>query len=337
MSNDPEGSLRDFDDGESAKRVLEFIESLAKSKNTRAFIVGGAVRDHLYSTCHRDNSLLGAVSGKASGTDALRDLDIVIEGDAREFATSANEILRGSLQIFDRFLTAKITHPVAFPGIKEVDFASTRTELYERPGALPTVHLSSLADDLRRRDFSVNALAVPLANASALIKLDTQMSVDTIVDQFGGVEDLKLKKIRVLHERSFIDDPTRLFRAIRYAVRLSFDYEAQTERLFQESVIAQALRSVSAARIYTEVRKILREAKSTEMLLACVQKSLFDNWAPRAALSNAEFVDLIEQLSPDAGGPELLKLICQRDPTAQPQTWGLSLSKKAVSELTGKA
>ncbi len=328
MNSDSDSTTRDFEDADAAKRVLAFVETLAQSRKTRAFIVGGAVRDHLLKCLNRGTDL--------SVIDALRDLDIVIEDDARNFALVANETLNGSLQVFDRFFTAKISHPAAFPGVKEIDFASTRTEIYERPGSLPTVKISTLEDDLRRRDFSINALAVPLSKAASLISLEAPITDESIIDQFGACQDLRLRQLRVLHSKSFIDDPTRLFRAIRYSVRLGFNYDPETGRLFAEAIKSHALKTVSAARIFTEIRKILLESKSAEMLIACVEHSLLDNWTPRLALSNAELVELICNLPAGARENEFLKLICQRDPAAQPQGWGLSLSKKTVKQLMAR-
>ena len=128
-------------------------------------------------------------------------------------------------------------------------FATTRDEAYDAPGALPRVTPTSLAEDLRRRDFTVNAMAVGL----------TGDDVGHLYDPHGGLGDLEAQTIRVLHDHSFRDDPTRLLRAVRYATRLGFALEPETERLAREAVAADALSTVSGARIGADLMVLLAE------------------------------------------------------------------------------
>jgi tRNA nucleotidyltransferase (CCA-adding enzyme) len=181
-----------------------------------AYLVGGTVRD----------LLLGAPTA---------DLDVVVEGELRPLA----EALGGEVTEHERFQTATVRLPEG-----TIDLAQARAESYERPGALPTVRPASLTDDLARRDFAFNAMAVPLEEPERLL------------DPHGGIGDLEQGRIRVLHEGSFRDDPTRALRAARYAARYGFELEARTAELLRETDLA----TVSDDRVAAELRKIAAEA-----------------------------------------------------------------------------
>lgn len=188
-------------------------------------LVGGAVRDLL------------------RGQVPL-DLDVCVDGEAGGIAQAVAERLGGEVEQHDRFGTATLVAP----GVR-VDFARTRRERYEAPGALPEVEPAPLEDDLRRRDFTVNAMAASLAPDS----------LGELVDPLGGREDLEARVIRVLHERSFADDPTRLLRAVRYEARLDAGMDAHTEELAQAAVADGALGTVSGNRLRVELVLLLEE------------------------------------------------------------------------------
>jgi len=190
-----------------------------------AFLVGGAVRD----------LLLGGHPV---------DIDIAIEGDARSAARTLADRVGGSAREYERFGTADVN-----VGGQTLHLVSTREESYDAPGELPRVALASLSEDLRRRDFTVNAMAIGL----------TGDDLGHLYDPHGGLGDLDAKAIRVMHDRSFLDDPTRLLRAVRYATRLGFALEPETERLAREAVAGDALATVSGARIRDELMDLLRE------------------------------------------------------------------------------
>jgi tRNA nucleotidyltransferase (CCA-adding enzyme) len=190
-----------------------------------AYLVGGAVRDLLH----------GAVPN---------DIDIAVEGDARSVGRAVAERLGSDAREYERFGTATVETPGT-----TYNFATTREEVYDSPGELPRVSPAQLADDLRRRDFSINAMAVGL----------TGDDLGHLYDPTGGVADMDAGLVRVLHERSFLDDPTRLLRAVRYAVRLGFALDPETERLAREAVAADALSTVSGARIRDELMDLLGE------------------------------------------------------------------------------
>ncbi len=193
-----------------------------------ALIVGGAVRD----------LLLGGMPG---------DLDLVIEGDAVEAAQRLGEALSGSVTVHDRFGTATVE-----AGGHVYDLATARVESYARPGALPEVRPGTLEDDLLRRDFTVNAIAVAL---------DGRVTAAP-----RALADLDARVLRVLHERSFLDDPTRLLRLVRYATRLGFGLEAETAALADAAVAGGALATVSPTRVGNELRLLLREPSALDAL-----------------------------------------------------------------------
>lgn len=196
--------------------ALEGVGELRRRLAGRqAYLVGGAVRDLLRG-------------------DTRTDLDVVLEGDAVALASTLGLPVR----IHDRFGTVSLE----LGGLR-VDLASARRERYERPGALPLVEPAPLADDLARRDFTVNAMALPL------------FGEPEVIDPFGGLADLEARRLRVLHPLSFQDDPTRALRAARYAARLDFELEPATAALVAEA----NFETVSRERVDAELRRTVTE------------------------------------------------------------------------------
>ena len=181
------------------------------------YVVGGAVRDLL-------------LGGQPV------DLDLVVEGDAASVA----ERLGGSVAVHDRFGTS-----TAKLGGFTYDIARARTETYSSPGALPDVEPGTLEEDLRRRDFTVNAIAIALDGAVTALP--------------GAMDDLQNRRLRVIHDQSFIDDPTRLLRLARYAGRLGFEIDTHTFELLRSAIRSGALATVSGQRIGAELRLLSRE------------------------------------------------------------------------------
>jgi len=189
------------------------------------YLVGGAVRDLL------------------RGADAV-DLDLAVEGDARSVARTLADRLGGSAREHERFGTATVRAPdLVF------DLATTRTESYDEAGALPRVAAATLADDLRRRDFTINAMAVALFGDE----------LGHLYDPHGGAADLGARVVRILHPGSFLDDPTRLLRAVRYETRLRFQMEEATERAARAAIAEDALSTVSGPRMRDELMDLLAE------------------------------------------------------------------------------
>src|SRR5438445_9662741 len=197
------------------KRLQE-IGRLADATSMSAYLVGGLVRDLLLG---RQNL----------------DVDIAVEGDGMAFARRLADRYGAGLKVFDRFATALVVFPDGF----KLDVATARCESYAHPTALPTVEPSSIKDDLYRRDFTINALAIRL-NATPFGEL---------VDFYGGRHDLSAEIIRVLHARSFVDDPTRVFRAIRFEQRLGFRIETHTLTLLKEASASDLVRWLSCLRL----------------------------------------------------------------------------------------
>jgi tRNA nucleotidyltransferase (CCA-adding enzyme) len=189
------------------------------------YLVGGAVRDLLRG-------------------ETPRDLDVAVEGDALDAAETVAERLGGGVEGYDRFGTATVVAPDV-----TVDFAQTRRERYPQPGALPDVEPAPLEDDLRRRDFTVNAMAAGLSPDE----------IGVLHDPLGGQADLEARIIRILHDRSFVDDPTRLLRAVRYETRLDASMDPRSEELALEAIAANALGTVSGKRIRVELVFLLEE------------------------------------------------------------------------------
>ena len=189
------------------------------------YLVGGTVRD----------ILLGEPSF---------DVDIAVEGDAIAFATSLAEALDGRVTAHDKFGTAV----VLYGDDERVDVVTARTESYEAPGALPTVAPGSIEDDLFRRDFTINAMAASLRGDDK----------GQLVDPFDGRADLEAGRIRVLHDRSFLDDPTRIFRAIRYENRYGFRMDEHTAALAHEASHRDTSHDLSGARMREELDRALR-------------------------------------------------------------------------------
>jgi tRNA nucleotidyltransferase (CCA-adding enzyme) len=192
-----------------------------------AYLVGGAVRDLLRG-------------------EQPTDIDIAVEGDARSVARALADRLGGQAREYERFGTADV-----IVGGQTLHLVSTREEFYDAAGELPRVTQASLSEDLRRRDFTVNSMAIGL----------TGEDFGHLYDPHGGLGDLQAGLIRVLHDRSFVDDPTRLLRAVKYGTRLGFQLEPETERLAREAVAADGLATVSGARIRDELMELLGDAE----------------------------------------------------------------------------
>jgi len=263
------------------KSLLYALHSISRKQGIKIYLVGGIVRDILLRHDLQD-----------------KDLDFIVEGDAIEFAQYLNRDLDGSLKKFPDFLTAKITAPRSFPSIAEVDLASVRTEIYQNPGSLPSVSpAKSIEEDLKRRDFSVNAMALSLEELVGLLgsaEIDLGALRQKLVDKFNGLADLDQLLIRVLHPLSFIDDPTRIFRACRYAARLSGKLTEQTDSLLRAALESKALDSVSNFRKLNEIKKVLEEPKPFAALGELLSKGVFDHFC---IFERAETERFFEHLS----------------------------------------
>lgn len=206
--------------------LLQRIGQVAQQSGFTAFAVGGFVRDLLV---HVPNY----------------DLDIVVEGDGITFAKNLAATLGGSVRTHVKFNTAVVKLPDDF----KVDIATARLEYYEYPAAMPTVELSSIKLDLFRRDFTINAMAVHL----------NPDKFGTLVDFFNCQNDIKDRQIRILHNLSFVEDPTRIFRAIRFEQRMGFTLGKLTEKQLKNAVKMNLFDHKFGRRYFQEIRLILSE------------------------------------------------------------------------------
>ena len=211
------------------QEVTELIKTIGRTGaklGVATYVVGGFVRDLLLYR-------------------KVDDLDIVVEGDGIDFARQFATIQGGRCNTYKKFGTAVIILPNGF----KVDVASARLEYYKFPAALPTVEMSSIKLDLFRRDFTINTLAVSL----------TPEKFGTLIDFFGAQRDLKDKTIRIIHNLSFVEDPTRIFRAIKFANRYDFTIGKLTSGLIKNAVKLDIFKNLSGLRVFSELKQILEE------------------------------------------------------------------------------
>jgi tRNA nucleotidyltransferase (CCA-adding enzyme) len=199
---------------------------VAEKNGYTAYAVGGFVRDLLLRVKNLD-------------------LDIVVEGDGIKFAKKLAEHFGGAVRTHEKFSTALVIMPDGF----NIDVATARLEYYEYPAAMPTVELSSLKLDLYRRDFTINAMAINL----------NPEKFGTLVDFFNCQTDIKERRIRILHNLSFVEDPTRIFRAIRFEQRTGFTIGKHTEKLLKNAVKMNLFNRFFGHRCFTELKLIFSE------------------------------------------------------------------------------
>jgi tRNA nucleotidyltransferase (CCA-adding enzyme) len=212
---------------ESLQEVFEAVQAVSEPFEG-VYLVGGAVRDVLMG-------------------EPNFDVDIAVEGDGIALGQALARELGGRVVPHEKFGTAIVLYGKG----GRVDVATARTEFYDHPGALPTVEQASIRQDLYRRDFTINAMAVSLKGAD----------FGRLVDYFGGHRDLAGGVIRVLHNLSFIDDPTRIFRAVRYETRYGFRMDAHTFGLAKACVEMDLVGELSSARLRDELQALLSEER----------------------------------------------------------------------------
>lgn len=202
------------------RSALKRLGRIAERTGTPVYLVGGVIRDLLLRR-------------------PVRDLDVAVEGDVAAIA----RLLGGSVRVHRAFGTAT----VRMDGGVQIDLARTRRERYPRSAALPEVAPADLAEDLARRDFTINAMAAPLLPAGP----------EGLIDPFEGLADLRCGSVRALHGRSFVDDPTRAFRAARLGGELRFEIDTHTSRLIRSAARARVFDRLSASRLRHEVERTL--------------------------------------------------------------------------------
>lgn len=216
--------------------VLKEVGARAADHAINAYLVGGSVRDVLLNT-------------------ASHDYDVVLESDAIVFAKSFAKARHASVVPYPKFGTATIKMEKGLV----LDFVTARREKYIKPGAMPKVTPSDMYDDLYRRDFTINAIAVSLHPDR----------LGEVLDYFHGVDDVGNKQLRVLHSLSFIDDPTRILRLIRYKERLGFDIEPVTLGLLHEALRQDVFKTISQGRFQKEIKLMEQERQFNAMKIQC--------------------------------------------------------------------
>ena len=232
----------------AAAEVLRSVGRRAHERGAKAFLVGGVVRDLLLRR-------------------ETHDLDIVVEGDACALATSLAESTGGRVRLHEAFQTAAI---LLEDGLR-LDLATARTEHYRRPAALPEVSPGGIRQDLFRRDFTINALAMRLDPAE----------FGRVLDFFGGRRDLRDGKIRVLHGLSFIEDPTRAFRAVRFATLLDFELARETAHLLRVATQERVFDRLSPVRLRRELERLLGGRRPTTAVRMLGELRLLPTLHPR--------------------------------------------------------
>ena len=223
------------------------------------YLVGGAVRDVLMG-------------------EPTFDVDIAVEGEGIAFGQALAAALGGRAVPHEKFGTAVV---IAGDGTR-IDVATTRTEFYDRPAALPRVEQATLRQDLFRRDFTINALAVSLKGED----------FGRLVDYFGGLDDLEAGVVRVIHPLSFIDDPTRIFRGIRYETRYGFRMDGHTASLARACVEMNLVGELSSARLRDELQALLSEERAGDAVARMGELGVAAAVHPRLA-AGAESVRLV--------------------------------------------
>ncbi|MBN4062753.1 MAG: polynucleotide adenylyltransferase [Alkaliphilus sp.] len=216
------------------KKIINVAGEVGDLLNANVYVVGGFVRDLFLDLPNWD-------------------IDFVIDGDGIDFAHKLEEVLGGEVVEHEKFSTAVLTLKDGL----SIDIVSARREYYEYPGALPKVEKSSIWSDLFRRDFTINCMAVAL----------NKKQHGRLIDFFGGLDDLNKGKIRVLYNLSFIEDPTRIFRAIRFAARYSFEIENESKSFIKQAVKDGLIQKLSSDRVREEIAYILREENVCKSLM----------------------------------------------------------------------
>jgi tRNA nucleotidyltransferase (CCA-adding enzyme) len=219
------------------QKIIHKISEIAKMESLKVYMVGGIVRDIILG---RKNL----------------DLDIVVEGDHLKLVKRLEEQFQLKAVIHSQFMTARMDYDDV-----RVDIARARKENYPQPGSLPVVSNGLLADDLLRRDFTINALALNI----------NKEENEEVIDLFHGLKDLNKRSIRILHDKSFLDDPTRILRAIRFAGRFGFSVEKNTLELIKKALKNNYIAYVTPNRYWIEFSKILEE-KDPLMALELMNK-----------------------------------------------------------------
>ena len=293
---------------ESLQTVFEAVQAVSDPFEG-VYLVGGAVRDVLMG-------------------EPNFDVDIAVEGDGIALGRALAQTLGGRVVPHEKFGTAIVLYGDG----GRVDVATARTEFYDHPGALPTVEQASIRQDLYRRDFTVNAMAVSLKGAD----------FGRLVDYFGGLRDLSEGVVRVLHNLSFIDDPTRIFRGIRYETRYGFRMDAHTLGLARACVEMDLVGELSSSRVRDELQALFSEERVADAIRRLAELGIDRAIHPHLA-ADEEAVRVIEEVdrvreayAPDAPAWRLrLAVLARRLSSTDMLDWaeGLKLRRRDAERI----
>ena len=230
-------------------KILIKSGSVAEQLNMTLYLVGGAVRDILIG-------------------NTPNELDLVIDGDLKKFINELQKELLVKIHETSKFMTMTTT----IEDIK-IDIARAREENYYPKGSLPSVSISNIKKDILRRDFTINSICVDLSNNS----------FGEILDQQNGLKDLMEGKIKVIHDESFLDDPTRIFRAVRFSKRLNFSIDENTEMLIKK--YSEKISELSGSRIINELKKISLEIDPFEIFEELNKKNILSVISPHLSIN----------------------------------------------------
>ncbi len=271
--------------------VLDKIIAITSKKKIKCYLVGGAVRD--------------IILGKTP-----KDLDFVVDKKAENISSEIALELNGEVLSNSEFGTSKLSVKKSI-----YDIANARSETYAHPGALPKVTRNSIDKDLWRRDFSINSVAIQL----------TQDEDWQILDPTDGLTDISHGTIRVLHNKSFVDDPTRIFRAVKYSIRFGFSIDEKTEKLIGNCIKSNYINKISGNRILSEVSQILEENNFKTNIQLLSSLGILSSIHPKLKIGDA-LLDKLTKLNNDTKedksklltlffsdiNPENIDGICQR-------------------------
>ena len=226
---------------------LNSIAEVAAHNQVSVYTVGGFVRDLLLNIKNLD-------------------IDLVVEGDAISFAEKLAEKFDGRTTSYKKFGTSTLT----LEGRPDIDVATARTEHYSHPAALPEVEPSTIKLDLARRDFTINSMAIKLSGQGMFF----------LIDLFDGEIDLKNGLIRILHDQSFVDDPCRIFRAIRFEQRFEFCLEDQTKKNIKVAIESNLINQLSGDRLMSEIKILLNESNQVKCVDRMRELSVLQTIAP---------------------------------------------------------
>jgi tRNA nucleotidyltransferase/poly(A) polymerase len=256
-------------------RVVAAVQSAASAANMNLFLTGGAMRDML-------------------GGFPIRDLDFAVEGNALKVAKSVAEKSGARIVSIDE--NRRVAHLI-FPGAVPVEIGMSRNEKYGKPGGKPQVTPAFIQDDLRRRDFTINAIALSLNRGSRGL----------LIDPTNGLADLTTKEVRATHSYAFYEDPARLLRLIRFRVRFTFTVEERTQRQYENAREAELEKLILGRTLFEELRDIAEEPNAGEIMRELEHAGLLKIFStalagPKLSVPSIAKLEKLRRLLPGGSG-----------------------------------